>query len=175
MAPIKYLLAGGINSGKTTTLKILGNKGYNIIPEAAELLIKEAIGKNKKHPDIENKYKFVEKVLEKRIELESQIKEDQIYFIDRGIPDGLAYYKLYKIPITETYRAAIEKYRYDKVFFFDLLDNYKPDESIRIQNIKERKIIHGLLEETYTELGYELIHVPLMPIEERVNLIIKNI
>ena len=56
MAPIKYLLAGGINSGKTTTLKILGNKGYNIIPEAAELLIKEAIGKNKKHPDIENKY-----------------------------------------------------------------------------------------------------------------------
>ena len=175
MAPIKYLLAGGINSGKTTTLKILGNKGYNIIPEAAELLIKEKIVKNGKHPDIENKYEFVEKVLEKRIELESQIKGDQIYFIDRGIPDGLAYYKLYKIPITKTYLAAIEKYRYDKVFFFDLLENYKPDNIIRIQETKERKTVHNLLETIYKELGYELISVPVMPIRKRVELIIKNI
>ncbi len=175
----KYVLTGGVYSGKTALLNALENKGYQTVEEAALMIINEELKKE----DIIIRLlpwlvpeSFEEAMLYKRIELESQInKNSDIVFIDRGIPDGIAYVKYNCRKPTEEYVQAMEKYRYEKIFLCTLLPNYKQN-SFRQEPPEMRKEIHRLIEETYKELNYNLIHVPVFKtLEERVEFVLEHI
>ncbi|MBI2146206.1 ATP-binding protein [Candidatus Woesearchaeota archaeon] len=171
----KYLLTGGAYSGKTTLLQALRQKGFEIVPEAAEILIQEELEKTGVHPNILNRFAFVEKILHKRIELEFTVQDyEGAVFIDRGIPDGMAYYQLYGKEPSPAYHAAVQKFRYKKVFFLELLDGYVPNE-VRQEKEETRVRVHHLLKETYRGLGYKVITVPVLPVEKRTELILNSI
>lgn len=172
---LKYLLTGGSYAGKTTIIQALNDRGFTVIEEAAMMMIKETLKTGVGPLPWIDKEGFENAILPKRIELESLIDENtNCVFIDRGIPDGIAYAISNGRKPTEAYIKAAQQYRYDKVFLLDLLPNYKEDREKK-ESPEMRIKLHLLIEETYTELGYELIKVPVMPVDERVEFILNKL
>lgn len=171
----KYILTGSAYSGKTETLKELAKYGFATVPEAATMIISE---QNKIGGDLlpwTRLDDFLNVLLERQLELESKIPlGSEVAFIDRGIPDELAYFRYRKMEPTPVYEKAFREHRYDGVFVFEQIPGYRQDKIRREspEMVQRLRILH---EEAYRELGYEVIVVPLMPITERVNFIIDRI
>jgi len=168
----KYVLTGGPCTGKTTVLQFLAGEGFQIVPEAARLIIEtEQIKGGKLFPWIDTDA-FQREVLRKQLEMESRIKSS-VVFLDRGVPDGIAWYRLYGIdPPEELIQAS--KGRYDKVFLMSLLPNYKTDAS-RKEDPETAEMIHQFIKETYLEFDYEIIEVPHLDVSARIKFIKDNI
>jgi hypothetical protein len=56
------------------------------------------------------------------------------------------------------------------LFIFIMVQNY-----VTREDEAARKKVHELLIEVYESLPYPLVHVPVLPPEERVNFILKNL
>jgi len=85
-----YVLTGGPGSGKTTLLEELEKRRYKIDKEAAKDVILEEQGKGVKEPW--QKPDFQEKIVDLQLKRENELpRGNAVVFIDRGIPDGLAY------------------------------------------------------------------------------------
>lgn len=175
--PEKYVITGGPNSGKTTTLNALKKQGFKVFDEVARIVLEHEMKNNREvitwKGDIDTRQR---KILD--LQLKNEKEADKIkgaVFFDRGIPDGIVYYRLSgtKIPLVLLSEAGKEKRDYKKVFIFDMLP-YKTD-SVRKEPEKIAKKIHEMIYQVYSELGYEIVKVPVMPVEERVRFIRKNI
>lgn len=171
--PDWYVITGGPNSGKTTTVEYLSKLGYKIVPEYARMIIDKELAKGKTIKEIrKNPAAFQDKVTKFKIRLENKAPKNKIVFLDRGLPDALAYYRYWKAKVPkELFKLA--KNRYRKVFLLDLLP-YKKDYA-RVESGKDVKLIHGLIKKTYEELGYEVVKVPVISVEDRVKFILKYV
>ncbi len=169
----KYAIVGAPCSGKTTTIEILEKRGYNVVQEMArDIVIEEQSKKGGSLFPWIVIHKFQLKILRRYLEAEDRIKEG-VVFSDRGIGDGLAYYYHEVIRPPEELVREVKKKRYNKVFYLDALE-YKTDrvrnEGKEVASRVGRKIL-----ETYRKFGYKVVIVPVMPVEERVEFILKNI
>lgn len=171
--PDWYVITGGPNSGKTTIIEYLSKLGYDAIPEYARLLIKRELEKGRKLEKIrENEIKFQDQILKGKLLLEKKAPRNEIVFLDRGIPDSIAYYRFLNAKFSKKLWEK-NKNRYKKIFLLDMLP-YKKDYA-RDESKKDAYRIHYLIKKTYEELGYKIIKVPVMPLEKRVELILRHI
>jgi predicted ATPase len=163
----KYVLTGGPSVGKTTVLTLLDAKGYEIIPEAAHIIITE--GKNETKNNVKV---FQQRIAEKQIELENKPTSNEI-FLDRSLVDGYAYCKHAGVEVSNLIMEQ-SRGRYDKVFILESLNLYEYD-GVRTRNLEFAKEIHEYIRDAYKHFGYEPISVPVLPPEERVEYILKFI
>jgi len=171
--PNWYVITGGPSSGKTTVLKELAKMGYVIYPEAARVFIDKEMAKVKTLPEIRgNEAKFQRKVLKIKIDVEKSAPMDKIVFFDRAIPDSIAYYQVVGLDSSEVLKFC-QKGRYRKIFLFEQLP-FDQDYA-RIEDGKTIKKLNKLLKESYENLGYEVIEIPAMPVEERLKKILSEI
>lgn len=171
--PNWYVVTGGPDSGKTTTVEYLSKLGYHTVAEYARLLIDKELAKGKTIEEIrKNRKKFQDNALELKLELEKKTPKDRTVFLDRGVPDTLAYYRFLKLKVPKRL-FVIGKNRYKKVFLLDIL-TYKKDYA-RIESKKEAEEIHRQIKKAYKELGYGILRIPVMSVENRVKMILKNI
>ena len=112
-------------------------------------------------------------VLDMQIEQEAMLSPHETVFLDRALPDALAYYHYLKLPLNKKITDAAKMYRYKKIFILDLLPLVQ--DYARQEDENDQKKIHSLLIEVYTSLGYPVIHVPALLPDERVNFILKHI
>ncbi|MDO9399704.1 MAG: ATP-binding protein [bacterium] len=170
-----YVITGAPSAGKTTLIKLLEEKGYDIVHEAARTYIDQEIRKGKIIDEIRrDELLFQEIVLKMKIEIEESLPKEKIIFFDRGIPDSEAYYKLYNRKNDEFLEKAIKNCSYKKIFLLDFYDMDK--DYARIETKEEQIKIHYLLKESYKKINAHIIIVPLMSsIEDRLNFILKNL
>ena len=166
----KFILTGGPCTGKTETLKAMESEGFQVMTEAARIVIEREQAKGSDSLPWLDRDKFQKAVLEKQLELESRLEGGKDTFLDRGVPDGLVYYRLDGIEPPKELLEAAKNHRYDKVFVLDMLPNYKTDEA-RKEDPETMKRIHQLVKEIYRELGYDIVEVPPASVKERVKLI----
>lgn len=169
-----YVITGGPSSGKTTLLDTLSNAGHITVPEAARVLIDReiqnglTIAEIRKHEEV-----FQRKVLELKVELEENLNAESLIFFDRGIPDTEAYMLLHNFEITSELIEATKKCNYRKIFLLDAVP-YEQDYA-RTETEEQRKRLHTLLEDSYKKLGFTIVNVPILPIEERAKFILNNL
>lgn len=108
-----------------------------------------------------------------QITQENELSPNETVFFDQAIPDAIAYYRFLGLPEDEKIREAMGKASYKKVFILDPLPLVK--DSVRTEDEAAQKKIHRLLTETYELLPTPVIHVPVLPPEERIDFILKNI
>ncbi|MFH1636896.1 MAG: ATP-binding protein [Candidatus Woesearchaeota archaeon] len=169
----KYVLTGGPGVGKTTVLKLLSSNGH-VIVEAATAVIREELKKKGKAVPWIDFPLFQKKVLELQLKLEAAVpKGAKMVFLDRGIPDGMAYFlaRGQKPPKDLMEKAA--KAMYCKVFMLEPLPEFEETEVRRDVELASR--IHAEVGKVYRKLGYRLIRVPAMAAEERAGLILGEI
>ena len=169
-----FVITGGPCTGKTTVINLLSDKGYKTTIEHARHYIDTQIEKGETVEDIrENKRKFQLGVLKMQLEQESELDPNEIVFLDRALPDAMAYYRFLNLDYDEKLLEAIDKACYQKVFILarlPLIQDYarREDEVEQIQ-------IHNLIIETYESRSCPVIHVPAIPPNERVEYILNNI
>ncbi len=169
-----YVLTGAPSSGKTTVLEELKKKGYKVYEEWARVYIDQEIKSGRSIQEIrKDESQFQEKILDLKVNFEKTLHSQSTLFLDRGIPDSIAYMKLCGIPIKPQFQQILKKCSYKKVFLLELLE-YKIDYA-RTESQKDAFILDSLLKASYKDLGMELIKVPKMSVEKRVNFIIKNL
>ncbi len=172
---MEYVITGGPCTGKTTLINALEQRGYAVVSESARQIIMEEQQKEfgilpwKHHGSF---FVFQQLVLRRQMDLENRLKAD-ICFLDRGVVDGVAYCNLAGsiAPDEVLLYACIN--RYDGVFLLDRLA-YKKD-SERVEDESTAVRIHHLIEEAYRKYKYEIINVPVLPVEQRVDFVLDKI
>ena len=169
-----YVVTGGPSSGKTTTVNLLQSRGYKTtIEHARHYIDTQKVTGNTVEEIRENQVAFQQGILDMQIEQEQSLSPDDVVFLDRAIPDALAYYRFLGLPVDEKLQGALGKHAYKKIFILDplpLVSDYA-----RTEDAAAQKKIHALLAEVYKSLPYPVVHVPILPPKERVDFILKNI
>ncbi|QGG51826.1 AAA family ATPase [Lysinibacillus pakistanensis] len=173
------IITGGPGSGKTTLLDELQENNYKYIPEVAREIIQTQVSSMGDALPWKNVKKYRDLMLDRSIEsFISALSNPQNkpLFFDRGIPDTLAYTQLINLPISKKLESATRKYMYNKRVFIlpPWKDIYKTD-SERKQDFEEAVATYKIMFETYKHLGYELIKVPKLSVEERASFITENV
>ncbi|MBP9109226.1 MAG: ATP-binding protein [Pyrinomonadaceae bacterium] len=169
-----YVITGGPSSGKTTTVNLLCKRGYKTTIEHARhyLDTQRADGKTVKEVR-DNQTEFQLGVLNMQIEQEASLSPDDVIFLDRAIPDALAYYRFLHLPPDEKLRDAMRTVSYKKIFILDNLPLVK--DYARTEDATAQKTIHQLITEVYESLPFPVVHVPVLPPDERADYILENL
>lgn len=162
------VVTGPPSSGKTTLIEALQAKGYLTSPEVARELIVECMQKNTS-PEIEV---FQRQLLTITCRREHLLDTQQMIFFDRGVPDSIAYFKYNHLDITNAVQASRFR-RYKQVFYCEGLPVIH--DKVRRETNAAAEEIGRLILEAYRFLNYHPIILPVVSIEERLNLIFKNI
>jgi len=169
----KHVITGGPGIGKSTVVNLLADRGYKTVSESARYVIEreQRLGTNSL-PWI-NLKSFQQLVMDRQLEQESILPNSKTVFLDRGLVDGFGYCA--KSGIEAPLRMVeLSQGRYSKIFLLDPLPNYEND-TVRLEDEVEAKIIHRAISEAYRLFGYELITVPVLLPDERVDYILARI
>jgi predicted ATPase len=170
------LLIGGPSSGKTTLLNNLKNLGYTCYPEISREVTKEAQKKGIDQLFIENPMLFSTLLLEGRIkQFTDAHKEEGMVFIDRGIPDVLAYMDFIGDTYPEKFVDACKNYKYDMVVMLPPWKEIYQTDGERYETYEQALEIHDNLVKTYQKYGYNIIELPKVSVNERTKIILEYI
>src|SRR5687768_4033112 len=169
-----YVITGGPSSGKTTTINLIASRGYKTTIEHARHYIDTQRQKGRTVEEVrKNQEEFQMGVLDMQIEQEALLSPKELVFLDRALPDALAYYHFLDLPVNQKLTDALKIYRYKKVFVLDVLPMVK--DYARKEDEKAQIRIHELLIEVYTSLNFPIIRVPVLPVDKRVDYILQNL
>jgi predicted ATPase len=155
------VITGGPGVGKTSVLEALSKRGFNYIPEAARFLIGQGIQFGSD---------FQEMLVKTQILWEDKI---DAVFADRGVIDGIGYCNHFGIELPRNLPNNL-KNRYSRVFVLDPLSSYVNDDARR-ESKEESRAVHSSIIRAYTNLGYEPNICPAVSIEERTDIITKEL
>lgn len=167
------VITGGPCTGKTTVVNLLAERGYTTTVEHARHYIDTQKIQGRTVEEIRrNKKDFQLKVLKMQIAQEAALNPEDKVFMDRALPDALAYHRFLGLACEEFLLEQCSKYRYQRIFILERLP--LTNDYARLEDESEQIRIHNLICEVYAELGYHAVHVPVLPPYERVHFILKN-
>jgi len=153
---------------------MITKKGYKTTIEHARHYIDTMRNEGETVEDMRNnKRKFQLGVLDMQIEQEAEIEPKDLVFLDRAIPDAMAYYQFLSLDYDKKLLNAVENASYKKIFILDRLPFIK--DYARVEDEEDQKKIHQLIIEVYTSLEIPIVFVPVLPPMERVDFILNNI
>ncbi len=169
-----YVITGGPSTGKTTVINMLDKRGYKTTIEHARHYIDTMRLAGETVEEVRNnKRKFQLGVLEMQIAQEGAIKPEDIIFLDRAIPDAMAYYQFLGLDYDKVLIEAMQSVSYRKIFILDrlpLINDYA-----RTENREAQEKIHRLIINVYESLPFPVVFVPVLDPKERTHFILKNI
>jgi len=170
-----YVITGGPSSGKTSLIDELNKLGHRTIPEAARIVIDEAIKKGISVEELRaDEKKFQDEVMRLKGEIEDSYDKNVLTFFDRGIHDTLAYFRFYGYEIDSWIKDLMDGARYQQVFLLEPLNTFKKDYA-RTEDHNFAKQLHKLLHDAYTEFEMEPTHVPAMSLDDRLKFILDKV
>lgn len=171
------VIIGGPGTGKTTIIDGLSAKGYCCYPEVSREVTLEAKKQGIDQLFLENPLLFSELLLEGRKKQFDNAKNEphKFVFLDRGIPDVLAYMHYIGDSYPVHFDQACKDSIYTKVFILPPWEDIYESDNERYENYEQSKLIYNHLVETYQHYGYNLIEVPKDIIENRIDFILKTL
>jgi predicted ATPase len=170
-------LTGGPGSGKTTLIKGLSLAGYATSDEAGRAIIQDQQAIDGPALPWRDPAAFAEMMLsfEMRPYRLAQTQDGPVLF-DRGIPDLIGYLRLAGLVVPAHLEKAAEIFRYNRrVFILPPWPQIYVQDSERKQTREEAEATYKAMITSYRGYGYELVPVPVGPIDKRVEFVIRNI
>ena len=166
-----FVISGGPGTGKSTLIAALREAGMTCFDEVSRQIIVEA---NKNGTNLlpwSNLEAFAIECHRRMMDLLNVKGKPKLCFFDRGIPDIIAYLRNGGKPVPE-YLFSDGK-RYAKlVLVAPPWEEIFVNDSERPQSFEECQRLHNLLLEAYTELGYRVVMLPKVSVEQRVAFVI---
>jgi predicted ATPase len=170
-------IIGGPGSGKSSIIKGLETKGYCCYPEISREITHEAKKRGIEQLFLEDPLLFSQMLLDGRIKQFYNAKNEphQWVFIDRGIPDVVAYLNYIGDGFPAHFDTACRENVYDKIFILPPWERIYESDNERYESFEQAKTIHKHLTKTYNEYGYNLIEVPKDSVDNRIIFILDKI
>ena len=171
------IITGGPGTGKTTIIDKLIEYGHVCYPEISREITLEAKKQGVEQLFLEKPLLFSELLLEgrKKQYQKALAEENNTVFIDRGIPDILAYMHYIGDSYPAFFDQACKENQYSKVFILPPWEEIYISDEARYENYEQAKLIFDHLKETYQSYGYQLIEIPKGTVEERINYLLKEL
>lgn len=168
------LIIGGPGTGKTTLIEGLESRGFCCYPEISREVTAEAKKQGIEQLFLEKPLLFSELLLEgrkKQFTSAQQEPHEQV-FLDRGIPDVLAYMHYIGDSYPAFFDQACRDHQYDRIFILPPWEEIYVSDAERYENFEQAKVIYQHLVETYQKYGYQLTEVPKGSVEDRITYIL---
>lgn len=162
------VITGGPGFGKSSIASELIKRNYRVGQEAARELITQQKMIGGELLPWKNGTAFQQEVLRQRIAFYNSVHHGELAFSDRAIPDQLAFARYRGFRPSQSLIDAAEEFRYARTVFVcaPWPEIYQTD-AIRTESLEEACLIHEQLCQVYTGLGYKMVEVPFVPVEER--------
>jgi predicted ATPase len=168
------VITGAACTGKTTLLELLADRGYRTAAETARQYFENEMAKARTSEEIRDAGLITQQaIFEMQQELEDGLPPAEIIFLDRGLPDSLTFYRVFGTT-PDDLLIDCRKHRYATVFILDRLP-FEREIKLGPEDEKTARFLDLWLERDYSALGYDVIRVPVLPIEQRLAFILDRL
>lgn len=177
MNALKIVITGGPGTGKSSIIFELLKRGYTCFEEISRQVTLDARKDGIDQLFLIKPLLFSELLLEARTKQykDAESLDKDLIFLDRGLPDVIAYMKYAKNDYPKNFVDACNSLVYDKVFVLAPWQDIFVSDNERYENFDQAVEIHDALLNTYQSFGYDLIDVPFDTIEKRADFIIDTV
>ena len=169
----RYVLTGAPGSGKTALLRLLEVDGYAVVEEAATdvIALDQALGRAEPWHD----HDFTDRVVNLQRRRQVRAGAAASVFFDRSPVCTLALSRFLghttsSLLAREVDRVVAEGV-YEQTVFFVRQQGFVEATAARRISFEDSVVFERLHEETYRELGFELVELPAGPLAERAALV----
>lgn len=172
----KIVITGGPGTGKSSVIQNFETMGYNCLHEVSREITSQAQKEGIEQLFLEKPILFSEKLLEARIKQYTKAESKHSHvFLDRGIPDVVAYMDYLGTSYQKFFSRACREYKYDLIFLLPPWKKIYQTDSERYESFEQAMEIHEYLKKTYINFGYDPIEVPRESIEFRTEFILNTL
>ncbi|WP_299126300.1 ATP-binding protein [uncultured Winogradskyella sp.] len=177
MNPKKIVITGGPGTGKTSIINHLVKGGFLCYDEISRQITLQARKEGIEQLFLTEPLLFSEKLLDGRKQqfFDAEKELESVVFLDRGLPDILAYMDYVGDTYPEYFVKACETYTYDNIFVLSPWQEIFTSDSERYENFEQAIEIHHHLLDTYKRFGYNLIDVPFGSIKTRTDFVLDSL
>jgi predicted ATPase len=161
------VITGGPGTGKTTLIQALEDEGWPVQHEVArEFIRRAALGEPFPTPNSDLKA-FSALVFQARKQQYEAAQSNT--FLDRGVPDAMAYLQLHGLPIPVEMTHWCRDNRYHPIVWMapPWQAIFHPDAE-RVETYADVLAVDQVLRSTYRSLGYSIQDLPRTSVAERV-------
>lgn len=171
------VVTGGPGSGKSSLIDAMAQRGFRTMPEAGRAIIRDQIRIGGKALPWADRELFAELMLGWELRsYQEALASDALVLMDRGIPDVVGYLTLCGLPVPAHFETAAKTYPYNKrVFLAPYWDAIFTQDTERKQDRQEAEATGMVMAETYGRLGYQIVELPLVGIEQRADFVAENL
>lgn len=171
------VFTGGPGSGKTSVIDALKSKGYRCAPEVGRKVIQHQVEQQGSALPWLDKVAFRDEMVREELANYQEFEaSEQLVFFDRSIVDSYGYSLLETLPIPESLLNSCNELAYNsKVFIFPPWDSIFINDQERKQDFDEAIATYEKMVAAYTQFGCQLVEVPKLSVEERVEFILTSI
>jgi predicted ATPase len=175
--PKKIVIAGGPGTGKTTLINYLKTQGYLCYDEISRQITLQARKDGIEQLFLTEPLLFSEKLLAGRTQQfnDASKESEAAIFLDRGLPDVLAYMDYIGDTYPDHFITTCETYKYDAIFVLAPWQEIFTSDNERYESFNEAIVIHQHLLDTYRRFGYQLLDVPFGSIKNRADFVLKSL
>ncbi|MEM5566925.1 ATP-binding protein [Psychroserpens sp. AS72] len=172
----KIVITGGPGTGKSSIINELISRDFTCFEEVSRQVTLDARKNGVEQLFLTEPLLFSELLLKARTQQYEATKtsDKNIVFIDRGLPDVLAYMDYVKSDYPQHFTDTCKAHVYDKVFVLAPWQEIFVSDSERYENFDQAVEIHHSLLDTYKRFGYNLIDVPFDSISSRADFILDH-
>ena len=168
-----HVITGAPCSGKTSVINALEQRGYRVVHEVSRAYIDSELQKGKQLAQIKSDiFAFEQHILNEKVRISALLPENEMIFLDRGVPDSIAYFRADGIESEAPLEKSLQV-RYKAIFYLKRLKFQK--DPVRSEDDREADRLGRLLKEAYRMLEYDIVSVPLLPVEDRVRFILQHV
>ena len=161
----RFVITGGLGTGKTTLISALSDSISTVAEPARELIAEHRLATDESTLD-KRPEEFVQRLIERSIHKYAAVSDGVVAVFDRGLPDCVAYAKVYGLDVGEALAAAAQ-YRYETPVFVAApwAEIYRPDD-MRRATFAQAQSFYAEVVAAYESLDYEMVQVPqVSPVE----------
>ncbi|MEM6936221.1 MAG: AAA family ATPase [Pseudomonadota bacterium] len=177
MATQKCIITGGPGSGKTSLIEALTLRGHAHLPEVSRRLIREQRAIEDGVLPWRSLTAFAALAVEAMLR-DHDLAERQagIVFFDRGLPDVFGYLRNSGLEIPDRWKRAHDRCTYaQQVFILPPWPEIYVNDDERPQTLDESRALHAEISRAYEQLGYELIEVPKIRVDQRADFVLEQL
>ena len=167
-----HVITGGACCGKTTLIDLLAERGYKTLPEIPRQYIECELAKGRALDEIFGSADDERAMTEWQRRAEEELGAADAVFMDRALPDFLWAWRFQGMDPNEILPACFGR-RYASVFILDLLPLEL--DGARLEGDLFTVQFDEWLVSDYSALGYEVVRVPVVPPQGRVDFVLENL
>ena len=168
-----HVITGSVCSGKTTLIDQLATMGFRTVPEVGRQYFERELAQGRTIDEIRaNMTSVTQGLLDMMRRVEDGLQANDVLFLDRGLPDGLAFFRVYGLNPNDILPDCF-CHRYASVFLLDRLP--VEQDGVRAEDDANAALLEKWLAHDYCALGYQVVRVPVMPPEDRLELVLETL